>query len=253
MPRRTVASFTARIQTEEPTTETPDDARLPRDTPDDTRSSNSSRVSGSTNTPSTTGSNPDVLMGLLQNFLSERQRQAHPATAFGSYIDGSLQRLPAAIRRTAEARIIGVLHECQNQADQQLFRPIQPQQTVPADGQRPRSGEYSVQYPACRPREPAARQWQPSPSMWPAEVTNPPDLWHSMDRPWVQEQFPEMNINCSPPVTGNQTRTQQPSSNQHQSMPAAEVQTISFSQMLASDSPSLLSQTNINPTSANQE
>ncbi|XP_021365546.1 uncharacterized protein LOC110458257 [Mizuhopecten yessoensis] len=66
-----------------------------------------------------------------------------------------------------------------------------------------------------------------TPSKWPAEVTNPPNVMYSMDRPWVQEQFPQMNITCPPPITGNQPQ---------QSTSFAELHDISSSQMLASDS-----------------
>ena len=89
-------------------------------------------------------------------------------------------------------------------------------------------------------------------SQWPAEVTNPPDLWYSMDRPWVQEQFPQKNITCPPPITGNQPQPQQTTWTQPPSTSAAEVLDISYSQMLASDS-SLLGQIRSNLTSPNQD
>ncbi|KAJ8245796.1 hypothetical protein GJAV_G00260410 [Gymnothorax javanicus] len=123
MPRRTVASFTARLQpAAAPAPEAPEDAP-PAGTPTSTHAS------------SPAGANPDLLMGLLETFLTERQSPAHPATAFGSYVDGSLRSLPPALRRTAEARIMEVLHECQNEADRQWFQPVQPQQPAPADRQ----------------------------------------------------------------------------------------------------------------------
>ena len=137
MPRRTVASFTARLQPAAaagaPPTEPAPGAR------EDASLAPSPGTPASTHTSSTAGANPDLLMGLLETFLTERQSQAHPDTAFGSYVDGSLRSLPPAIRRTAEARIMEVLHECHNEADRQQFRPVQPHQPAPADGQRPRT------------------------------------------------------------------------------------------------------------------
>ncbi|KAK3098450.1 hypothetical protein FSP39_019560 [Pinctada imbricata] len=96
------------------------------------------------------------------------------------------------------------------------------------------------------------RQWQPPPSQWPATVTNPPDLWHSMDRPWVQEQFPEMNIICSPSITGNQLQSDTTTSTRSETTPAADAQNFSYCQLLASDSPSLSGQISSNLTSPNQ-
>lgn len=235
MPRRTVASFTARLQPAAAAGAPP--AAPAPEAPEDAPPAPPARNPAPTHTSSTAGANPDLLMDLLGTFLTERQSQAHPATAFGSYVDGSLRSLPPAIRRTAEARIMEVLHECQNEADRQQFRPVQPQQPAPADRQRPWTWyrEPPAQRPARRPREPPVRHWQPPPSQWPAEVTNPPDLWLSMDRPWVQEQFPEMNITCPPPITGNQPQPQPSSSTQPPSTSAAEVQDISYIQMLTSD------------------
>ena len=122
MPRRTVTSFTVRLQPgaayaplDAPAAEAPEDAPPAPDAQEGTP-----RVGtpASTNASSTTSANPYLLMDLLETFLIERQSQAHPSTAFGSYVDGSLRNLPPAIRRTAEARIMEVLHECQNEADQ---------------------------------------------------------------------------------------------------------------------------------------
>ena len=169
-----MASFTSRLL---PASDAQDDVPRACDSPLCTPPAQPTSISTSTNTTTTTttataGSSPDVLLGQLQTFLTERRSQAPTSGAFATYVDASLQGLPASIRRTTEFRIIEVLHECQNQADRQQFRPIQPQQTSSADGQRPRNEEYL----ARRPREYTARQWQPSPSMWPAEVSNPPDL-----------------------------------------------------------------------------
>ncbi|KAH3891138.1 hypothetical protein DPMN_015227 [Dreissena polymorpha] len=70
------------------------------------------------------------------------------------------------------------------------------------------SREPPVQRPAGYPREPALRQWQPPPSQWPSHVTNSPDKWDSMDRPKVQQQFPDMNIAFPSPESRNQQRPQ---------------------------------------------
>ena len=207
----------------------------------------------STDTSSRVGANPDALLGLLETFLTERQSQGNPATAFGSFVDGSLRNLPPASRRRAESRIVEVLHECQNDAERQQFQPIEPQQSVQPDRYRPRAwyGESVAQRPARPPRYPQVRQWQQPPSQWPTNVTNPTNLWHSMDRPWVQEQFPEMNIVCSPPVTGNQT---QPSTSaQAQSTSTADVQNFSYVRLLNTDSPSLSGQVSTNLGSPNQQ
>ncbi|XP_072176025.1 uncharacterized protein [Diadema setosum] len=104
-----------------PSPEVPEDAP-PADTPACTHSMSS-----------TVGAIPDLLIGILETYLAERQSHVHPSTAFGSYVDGSLRSLPPAIRRTAEARIMGVLHECQDEADQQHFRMVNPHQVVAAD------------------------------------------------------------------------------------------------------------------------
>ena len=128
VPRRTVASFSARLQPAAgappaaPAPEAPEDAPSVPEAPGDAPPAS---TPASSHTSSTAGANPDILVGLLETFLTERQGQAHPSTAFGSYVDGTLRSLPPAIRRTAEARIMEVLHECQNEADRQQFRTVQ--------------------------------------------------------------------------------------------------------------------------------
>jgi hypothetical protein len=238
MPRRTVASFTARLQPAADATIAPPvgaSSEASEDDPTDTPTPPACNQTY-TNTSSTAPGKTDRMMGLLETFLENRQSQALPTTAFGSYVDGSLRSLPTRIRRTAEARIMAILHESQNEADRLQFRPVQLQQPGPANRQRPCTsyGEPPAQRFDSRPSESLVRQWQSPPSQWPVEVTNPPDLWHSMDRPWVQEQFPHMNIACQRPVTGNQQQSQQ-------STPATEVQDIAPNQMIASASDSFSS------------
>ena len=258
MPRRTVVSFTDRLQPAVNGIQPAAPANYEGqeyDPPAPPASCAPTCTPASTETSSPAGANPDVLLGLLETFLTERQSQGNPATAFGSYVDGSLRSLPPVIRRNAEYRIMEVLHECQDESERQQFRSVETQQPVQADRHRARAwyGEPLVQRPVRRPRDPAVRQWQPPPSQWPADVTNPPDLWHSMDRPWVQEQFPEMNVICSTPVTVNQSQPQLSLSTQPPPTSAAEVQAISYCQLLGSDSPSLSSQVSNNLTNLTQQ
>ena len=237
--RRTVASFTARLPAAGappvPAIEAPE--AVPPAPDNEALEDASCASTPATRASSTASTNPDLLLGLLQTFLTDRQSQAHPAMAFGSYVDGSLRNLPPAIRRTAEARIIEVLHDCGQEADRHQFRPI-PQRPTPADRQGPGCREPPLQRTARFSKEPLVRQWQPSPSQWPAQVTNPPGVWHSMDRQWVQDQFPEMNITCPPPTTENQPH--QSSSTEPPSTSAADMQEVSHRQMATSESFSAL-------------
>lgn len=214
MPRRTAVSFTQRLQPADQPTPGPPAPEALEDIPEATENNSPATSQSGAATPKT---NPDLLMSLLETFLTTRQCHVHPASAFGSYVDGSLRSLPPAIRRAAEARIMEVLHHCQNDADrlrtQTSFR------------------EEPAQRQGCRPRESPFQQWQPHPSQWPAEVTNPSSVWNSMDRPWVQEQFPDMNIACPLPNNG---KPSQPSSSTE--VPSAVDMQDMYSQMRNSDS-----------------
>ena len=210
MPRRTMASFSTRLEPAAAAGGAPPDAPVPEapvlEAPEDVPPAAIKASQPTHDKSSSVRTNPDLVMGLLENFLTERQTQVQPAIAFGSYVDGSLRSLPSAIRRTAEARIMEVLHESQNEADRQLqFRPV-PKQPAPADRQPPKYRQLSAQHRSCRPRESPDQHWQPPPSQWPAGVTNPPTVWHPMDRPWAQDQFPEMNFNQPQPQPSSTPR-----------------------------------------------
>ncbi|XP_070175608.1 uncharacterized protein [Littorina saxatilis] len=121
MPRRTAASSTHPLQVQPAVAAGAHPAAPAWDAPEHASPAPPAGTPASTHTSSTAGANPDIVMGLLETFLTERQNQAHPATAFGSYVDGSLRSLPPAIRRTAESRIMEVLHQCQDEADRRAL------------------------------------------------------------------------------------------------------------------------------------